>query len=63
MNGIVISISTDGIIITAGTFLLFELIKLARLVYKEFIIKEEEENGGKSTDISTNDPGQRADSN
>lgn len=62
MNGIVISISTDGMIIAAGTFLLFELIKLVRLVYKEFI-KEEEENGGKSTDISTNDPGQRADSN
>ncbi len=62
MNGIVISISTYGMVIAAGTFLLFELIKLARLVYKEFI-KEEEENGGKSTDISTNDPGQRADSN
>lgn len=62
MNGIVISISTYGLVIAAGTFLLFELIKLARLVYKEFI-KEEEENGGKSTDISTNDPGQRADSN
>lgn len=62
MDGIVISISTYGMVIAAGTFLLFELIKLARLVYKEFI-KEEEENGGKSTDISTNDPGQRADSN
>ena len=34
--------------------------KLAELAYKYFI-KEEEESGGKSTDISTNDPGQRAD--
>lgn len=62
MNAIVVSISIQGVVIASGTFLLYELIKLARLVYKDFI-KEEEESGGKSTDISTNDPGQRADSN
>lgn len=41
MNAFVISISAQGLVIGCATFLLFELIKLARLVYKEF--KKEEE--------------------